>query len=208
MNVFLSTAYFPNIQYFSKIINSNEIFIEQYENFPKQTYRNRCKIIAANGILPLVVPVTNGRSGKVKTKDIKIAYVENWQHQHYQSIMSAYSSAPFYDYYMPELENIFKKKYKFLLDLNEDILLIINELLTINTKIKYTDDFLKDIDSNYKDFRFSITPKKQIIDKEFNPKSYIQVFSDRFDFQENMSILDLLFNLGPDSRKYLLDVIF
>ncbi|MBN2891468.1 MAG: WbqC family protein [Bacteroidales bacterium] len=198
----LSTAYFPNIQYFTEVLRASELIIEQYENFPKQTYRNRCHILAANGVLPLVVPVLNGRSGKIKTKDIKISFVENWQKQHYQSIKSAYSSAPFYDYIMPEFEFLFTKKFHFLIELNNSILKTIKKLLEIKTDFSLTEDFIEINEQNKSDFRFTISPKIKI---DLNSEKYIQVFSDRFEFQPNLSILDLLFNLGPESRIFLIN---
>lgn len=202
MKIF-STAYFPNIEYISNLIYEKKIQIEQYENFPKQTYRNRCHILAANGIIPLTVPVLKGRSGKIMTKDIKISYVEDWQKQHFQTIKSAYSASPFYEYYMPEIERFFQKKYEYLIDFNIDILKEICELLSIDLEIDLTTDFVPILQENEFDYRFLISPK---VESQFKPEKYIQVFSDRYEFQSNLSILDLLFNLGTDSRIYLIRV--
>jgi hypothetical protein len=204
MDLLVSTAYLPNINFFEEILRSEKIFIEKYENFPKQTYRNRTYILSANGVMPLVVPVNKGRSGKILTKDITLNYDENWQKQHFRSIMSAYKSAPFYDFFIDEFLIFFEKKYKFLIDFNFDILLKINKLLHIEKEIGFTDEFVKNVDINTKDLRFSLNFKnfdKQIITSQ---KPYIQVFADRFDFVPNMSIIDLIFNLGPEARTYLL----
>ncbi len=204
MDLLVSTAYLPNINFFEEILRSEKIFIEKYENFPKQTYRNRTYILSANGVMPLVVPVNKGRSGKILTKDITLNYDENWQKQHFRSIMSAYKSAPFYDFFIDEFLIFFEKKYKFLIDFNFDILLKINKLLHIEKEIGFTDEFVKNVDINTKDLRFSLNFKnfdKQIITSQ---KPYIQVFADRFDFVANLSIIDLIFNLGPEARTYLL----
>jgi hypothetical protein len=204
MDLLVSTAYLPNINFFEEILRSEKIFIEKYENFPKQTYRNRTYILSANGVMPLVVPVNKGRSGKILTKDITLNYDENWQKQHFRSIMSAYKSAPFYDFFIDEFLIFFEKKYKFLIDFNFDILLKINKLLHIEKEIGFTDEFVKNVDINTKDLRFSLNFKnfdKQIITSQ---KPYIQVFADRFDFVPNLSIIDLIFNLGPEARTYLL----
>jgi len=204
MDLLVSTAYLPNINFFEEILRSEKIFIEKYGNFPKQTYRNRTYILSANGVMPLVVPVNKGRSGKILTKDITLNYDENWQKQHFRSIMSAYKSAPFYDFFIDEFLIFFEKKYKFLIDFNFDILLKINKLLHIEKEIGFTDEFVKNVDINTKDLRFSLNFKnfdKQIITSQ---KPYIQVFADRFDFVPNMSIIDLIFNLGPEARTYLL----
>lgn len=207
MNALLSTSYFPNIQYFSKFLIFDNIFIEIYEHFPKQTYRNRCNILNSNGIIPLVVPVLNGRNGKIKTRDIKISYKDKWQHQHIQSIISAYRSAPFFDYYFDEINDFLNKKYEFLIDLNSEILSFFLNILNIKTQKQYTSDFIELNNQNFKDYRFSINPKNKISDNEFVAQNYIQVFSDRFDFISNLSILDLIFNNGPQSKTYLLKTL-
>jgi len=204
MQTLLASNYFPNIRYFSKLFIHENISIDLYENFPKQTYRNRCNILSANGLLPLVVPVLKGRSGKIITKDIKISYSEKWQHQHIKSIMSAYSSAPFYDFYIDEIKNLIEKKHIYLIDLNSEILKYFLNTLNIKCNIKHTNDFISLSVNNYNDFRFSISPKNKISDKNFYSNEYIQVFSDRFEFLNNLSILDLIFNLGPESRTYLI----
>jgi len=197
------TSYFPNIQYFKNLSNFDEFFIEIFEHFPKQTYRNRCEILGANGILTLIVPVEKGRTGKTFTRDIKITYSENWQRQHYQSIRSAYASAPFYDYYMPEFERVFSRKFQYLIELNQEILQITNKILSFDKKISYTIDFDKNTDNQTFDFRVNFKPAKNEL-KIFSESSYIQVFSDRFEFKPNLSILDLIFNLGPESRTFVL----
>ncbi len=200
----LPTSYFPNIKYFRLISEYNEIEIEIYEHFPKQTYRNRCEILGANGIMSLIVPVLRGRTGKIFTKDIKISYINNWQKQHFQSLKSAYASAPFYEHYIADIESLFIIKPKFLIELNQKILHIISKLLSFDKKIDFTDDFRNLNNADYIDFRFEFSPKL----KEDNSikNKYIQVFSDRFDFVPNLSILDLIFNLGPESRNYLTNV--
>ncbi len=207
ISTILPTAYFPNIQYFTKIINTNKTFIEIEENFPKQTFRNRCQILGANGILNLTVPVTNGRSGKIKTKDIKLNYAENWQHQHFQSIKSAYSSSPFYEFYIDEIKEIFDKKFDFLIDLNNEILSKFTTILSIDKKIKTTSKFIKNYDIDYNDFRFLLSPKVKYNDGKFAAKKYIQVFEDRCEFAPNLSILDLIFNVGNESLSYLITCI-
>lgn len=201
--IILSTAYFPNIQYFSKILYSEKVLIENDETFPKQTYRNRCVILGANGVQTLVVPVIKGRSGKIKTKDIQISYAENWQNQHLQTIKSAYASSPFFDFYIDEIEALIKKRHKYIIDLNLEILNELLSLISIKTKILLTNNFVAIDLNNKNDYRFSISPKSKHIDKNFTPSEYIQVFSDRNKFVSNLSILDLIFNLGQESKSYL-----
>lgn len=202
-HLLLSTAYFPNIQYFTKLLKYNSIIIDYNETFPKQTFRNRCVILGANGKLNLVVPVTKGRSGKIKTKDIKINYDENWQSQHLQSIKSAYASSPFYEYFIDDFYPLFTKKLTFLIDLNYSILETVTGLLSIKNTINISNKFINIDKNNPNDFRFSIIPKKAIEDNNFKSIRYLQVFADRYNFVPNLSILDLLFNLGTESKAYL-----
>ncbi len=199
MTKLLSTAYFPNIQYVSKFLSGDSVIIEKFETYPKQTYRNRCNILSANGILPLSVPVQ--KNFHTLAKDIKIDYSELWQRNHSTAIMSAYKNSPFYEYYFYKFESFFTKKETFLVDLNEKILRTIFSILKVDVNFSFTDDFISD-SSEYEDFRNSISPKlsKNLPDESFNPQPYIQVFADRFDFVPNLSILDLLFNAGPESR--------
>ncbi len=199
----ISTAFFPNIEYFSEIINEKLVEIEQYENFPKQTYRNRCYITTDKGKMPLIVMLEKSRGGKTHTKDIKISYAEDWQKKHFHTIKSAYSLSPFFDFFMPEIEHFFQKKYKYLLDLNTQVLENLCDLLGVDVKIKFTEDFVP-LENNYCDLRFYISPK---IKSKKTFEEYIQVFSDRTAFEPNLSILDLLFNLGSESLAYLKRII-
>jgi len=200
----LSTAYFPPIQYYSKLVQENPIYIECFENYAKQSYRNRCDILGANGRLTLSVPVLKGARKKILTKDIQIEYVENWQKIHFKGIESAYRKSPYYEYYIDDIEPIFNKDFKYLIDLNEHIMSILNEIIEINPQIERTTDYIKDT-SGYIDWREGIHPKKskRQEDENYAEVAYTQVFSDKFEYQENLSILDLIFNLGPESLIHL-----
>ncbi len=197
--ILLSTAYFPNIEYCSKLISNQTIFIEQHEHFIKQTYRNRAVILAANGPVPIIVPVVKGRGPKIKIKDLQISYDENWQRNHWRTIFSAYNSSPFFEFYADDFEPFFQKKHQFLLDLNMDILKTIFDLLEIDPELFLTGNFEK-VPENTLNFREKIHPKIRFSDKS-NCKSieYTQVFSDKLGFASNLSILDLLFNTGPQA---------
>lgn len=201
----LNTAYFPPIQYFSKIKNYPEVRIEQYEHYGKQSYRNRFEILSANGVLPLSVPVKKPFGDKTLVKDIEVDYAINWQKQHFKGIESAYKNSPFYDYYMDEFQSYFEKKEKFLLELNGKILHQLLEILDINRKIGYTTEFEKEI-HNACDMRDVIHPKasrRKEEDTGFQAIGYQQTFSEKFPFIPNLSILDLLFNTGPEATDFL-----
>lgn len=204
--ILLSTAYFAPVRYFSKLAAFPEIYIEQHENFIKQTYRNRTVILGANGPVSLIVPVEKGREQKIKIKDLRIAYDEEWQRNHWRTIFSAYNSSPFFEYYADDLEPFFRKKHIFLFDLNQQIAETILEILEIPTEFNLTEDFEK-IPENCLNFREQISPKthRTASDPHFSPRPYTQVFHEKFGFVPDLSILDLLFNEGPSAHSLLLD---
>lgn len=197
-SILLSTAYFGSIRYFSKLAGYHEIYIEQHEHFIKQTYRNRTIILGANGPISLIVPVVKGRGQKIKIKDLRISYDEDWQRNHWRTIFSAYNSSPFFEYYADELESFFRKKANFLLDQNQHITETILTILEMQTKLILTKAF-EQIPENCQNFRERINPKAQqnTEDQQFKAQPYTQVFSEKFGFVPDLSILDLLFNEGP-----------
>lgn len=200
----LNTAYFAPISYFSAIQQAEDIWIEQYENFGKQSYRNRCKIMTANGVLPLTVPVVKANS-KTLIKDLKIMYVTPWQKLHFRGVESAYKNSPYYDYYIDDLMPFFEKKELFLLDLNQKILHTLLDLLKLKRPIQLTHDYILENQSSFIDLRDTIHPKanRRKPGIEFPVHPYHQTFSDRFPFHPDLSILDLLFCCGPDAKSYL-----
>lgn len=201
--VLLSTAYLAPIQYYSKLLSYKEVIIEIHDNFIKQTYRNRCKIYSANGELSLSIPVKK-INPKTKLKDIIIDYDTNWQKLHWKSIESAYKSSPFFEYYADDLQPFYKKRYDLLVDFNSDIQKVILGLLEEKVNFIYTDNFLKEENCLCDDFRDKIHPKKIIHDNQFEIKEYNQVFNEKHGFITNLSIIDLIFNEGPNAINYLI----
>lgn len=190
----LTTAYLPPVSWIKAALKADNVIIEACETYPRQTYRNRCRIITANGILPLSIPVTKPGGGKTKTKDIEIFYDDPWQRVHWLSIDIAYSNSPFYLYYKDDLEKFYRKKFRFLLDYNMEILNTIFSLLGETTEISLTEDFIHSPEGIL-DLRESISPKKA--DPEGHYEPYHQVFEEKHGFVEDLSIIDLLFNEGP-----------
>ena len=199
-----STAYFPPISYVVAMLDKPVVLVEQYETFPKQTYRNRAVVATANGLLPLSVPVIRTNGNHTYTKDMDICYNENWAAKHWRAIESAYNSSPYFLYYKDDVEAILNKKHRTLLELNMDILAFVFKKLKVTKEIILSTDFVTaGAGADIEDYRNRFSPKnKEII--QLPP--YDQVFEDRYGFQQDLSILDLLFNMGPDSLGYLKEV--
>lgn len=199
--VYLSSAYLPPIHYFSKIFHAEQIVIEQHCNYIKQTYRTRCNIAAANGVLCLSIPIDRESGSKTQTKDILIAHDTDWQKQHWKSIESAYNTSAFFEYYKDDFMPFYEKKWKYLFDYNTELLQMIMQLIDIDTKITFTQNYESQLTTGT-DFRELIHPKKDssLLDSKYTCPEYYQVFNDKMPFQPNLSIIDLLFNMGNESR--------
>lgn len=203
--VLLSSLYLAPVQYYSKLFRAEKAIIEIHDNYQKQSYRNRCIIAAANGALPLSIPIDKPKGVKLMMKDIKIADHGNWQHFHWNAIVSAYNSSPFFEYYRDDFSIFYEKKTTYLFDLNEQLRTLICNLLEIETPIGYTKSFVEQVNNDTLDLRETIHPKRDWhkTDKQFVAKPYYQVFAEKRPFIENMSIIDLLFNMGNEARLYL-----
>ncbi|MBN1820552.1 MAG: WbqC family protein [Prolixibacteraceae bacterium] len=197
--VLLSTSYLPPIEYFSAINTSSEFYIEKHENFIKQSYRNRCMILGANEPIGIVIPVEKGRGGKKPIQDIKIYNHLPWQRNHWRTIFSAYNSSPFFEYYKDDFIPYFEKKWNFLFDLNNALLETILEILELPSEINFTESYEKN-PMGKKDLRNIISPK---IKPDTKFKTYTQVFSEKSGFVRNLSVIDLIFNMGPESETFL-----
>lgn len=198
--VLVSTAYLPPISFFASILEAKTITVEQQENYVKQTYRNRCHILSANGLLSLCIPVNKVNGNHTFTKDIRISNLSNWQINHWRAIESAYNNSPFFLYYRDELEKIFTQTYELLIDYNTDLLKFILKKLHISTEINFTDDFIP-VNNSENDLRYRFHAKLNQHQEKF--PHYYQVFEEKYGFISNLSIIDLLFNEGPESKYYL-----
>ncbi|WP_372776364.1 WbqC family protein [Mangrovibacterium sp.] len=203
--ILLSTAYLPPVQYFSKFLLHSEVWMESQEHFIKQTYRNRCLILAANGPESLIVPVEKGRSLKQNMAELRISYDTNWQHTHWQAIVSAYNSTPFFEILEADFRPFFEQKFEFLFDFNQQLIQTILDILEISPKLFLTKEF-ETVPEPFLNFREAIHPKRQkaLPDSDFEPVAYTQVFDDKFGFTSNLSMIDLLFNCGSASYEMLL----
>lgn len=192
--------YLPPIEFFSRLIQSrDQVLIEKFEHFPKQTYRNRAIIHSPNGKLDLIVPVIKGSNQHTEMKDVRISYEFNWQRQHIMSLQTSYRNSAYFEFYEDSFMPFYEKKWEFLFDYNEEILQLLLRLLKLDIPYSYSDEYYRSTEYAI-DFRESIHPKKNTGD---NLKPYFQVFEERNGFFPNLSIVDLLFNQGPQSTKYI-----
>ena len=207
----LQTTYFGPVQWYQKLKRYDHCVIEQYDSYQKQTYRNRCVIATANGLQALTVPVDHSplTIDHVQCKDLRISDHNQWRRVHWNALQSAYSESPFFEYYADDIRPFFEQKYEFLIDFNEAIRQKMCELLDIETSVSYSSGFrvqgsgFRVQGSGFMDFREVIHAKHPQDDPEFQPRSYWQVFQHRYGFQPNLSILDLLFCMGPEAVFYL-----
>jgi len=236
MNVLLSTTYFGPIQWYQKLCRADEAWIERYETFQKQTYRNRCIIATTQGVQALTVPVERATPSTFShlpftIKDLRISDHGNWRHLHWNALQSAYGDSPFFEYYQDDLRPFFEQRWDYLLDFNEAIREKMCELLDIQPCVRYSEmkirrqgvqevqgvhdnssavsgNVLNSLNSlspclPFLDFRDAINPKHPAPDPEFEPRRYYQVYEAKHGFLPNLSIIDLLFNMGPEAILYL-----
>lgn len=200
MKVLLPLFYLPPISWFSVFLQQDsEVTLEQFENFPKQTYRNRTVIYGANGTLALIIPVLH--NGKITINEIEVSQRENWQKLHWKSIKNAYQSSPYFEFYEDQLAQIFTFETQSLFQFNLNALQIIQKILKTEKAYSLNEEFTKtpaDVD-----FRNKFSAKKE---SEFEMEEYYQTFSDKLGFEKDISILDLICNKGPESLTYLRNV--
>lgn len=200
--ILLSTAYLGNIYYYKQLASENEVIIEQHEHYIKQSYRNRCTILGTNGVLDLTIPTIKQSGTKTVITDIEISYDTNWNKIHWQSIVSAYNSSPFFEYYRDEFEKLILSKESNLFTFNTNLQNLCITLLQITPLIMHNSEFVPiSSESLFYDLRYSLSPKNNVDAQEFKP--YHQVFDNKFGFSPNLSILDLLFNEGTNAISFL-----
>lgn len=193
--VLLDIQYLPSIAYFTAIKQADEVWIEAHQNFVKQSYQNRCRILGANGIQDLSVPV-NHRSRKIPIQELTIDYKQKWMNTHSRALQSAYGKSPFFEYYADEIREIIQNKCVTLFEIDRKLMTLCLKYLQIDTPVHFTEAFEKETKSNVSDLRSVIHPKKGFSElRWFKPEPYHQIFGNNF--APNLSILDLLFCEGP-----------
>ena len=200
MKILLPIFYLPPVSWFAVFLKEeNEIVLEQYENFPKQTYRNRTNIYGANGRLSLIIPINH--SGERVMKEIKVSHRENWQKLHWKSIKSAYQSSPYFEFYEDKLQKIFEFESDSLIQFNLNALKIVLDILKTEKAYSLNIEYVKiPLEENYRE-KFSA--KKE---SEIEMEEYYQTFTDKMGFMKDLSILDLICNKGPETLTYLKNI--
>lgn len=196
----LPIFYLPPISWFSEFLKGDQVLLEQYENFPKQTYRNRANIYGANGKLSLIIPIAH--SGVRVMKDIKISYAENWQNLHWKSLKTAYQTSPYFEYYEDKIAQFYQCKEPFLVDYNLYLLEILKSILKTNQSFVLSQVYQKEYDVC--DFRNSFSAKEKT---EYLCDEYYQTFSDKLGFIDDLSIIDLICHKGPESLNYIKQIL-
>lgn len=196
----LSSLYLAPVEYYNRLHRAGDAVIETHDNYLKQSYRNRCTIAGAAGPLSLSVPVEKPVRAKCRMKDIRIADHGNWRHLHWNAIVSAYNSTPFFPYYEDDFRPFYEQKVDFLLDWNEMLRQLVCRLIGIETAVTLTTEYRENVPAHWVDLREAIHPKKR---SAYEAAPYYQVFAGKHGFLPNLSIIDLLFNMGNESRLYL-----
>ena len=198
MNLLIHPNYLPAISQLKLIIDSKKLIFEINDNFQKQTYRNRTYIYGANGLLLLSIPVIHSQKNRKKFKDVKIAYDYDWLTQHLKSFQISYRSSPFFEYYEDKLVDLYVRREKYLYDFNLRSIDVLFDMLQIN--IEY--DFTKGYSEQYSDILDYRNNYKKL-NSSFKIKEYTQVFESKHGYIENLSVLDLIFNEGPNAINFL-----
>jgi len=198
MDGLIHATYFPNIAHFVAMANTHSVYFEVCDNYQKQSYRNRTEIYGSNGKIALTVPVSYTQKNRQLYKDVKIANEDKWQLQHLKSLQSAYSMSPFFEYYIDDLIPLFEKQFTYILDLNLKCFEILLDSLQMDINTSKTQGFEK-TPHHKTDYRSLVNRNIKVTSLE----PYTQVFTEKHGFIPNLSILDLLFNEGPNTELYL-----
>ncbi|MCO5230122.1 MAG: WbqC family protein [Chitinophagales bacterium] len=202
-SILIEPHYWGSITYFQQLFSAESIVFDIHSHFKKGTYRNRCQIMGPNGKLSLSVPLIKGKDQHSVFKDVSISYAENWKKDHWQSLLSSYRRSSYFEYYEDEIAPLYQENFDKLSQLNMASIHLVMRLLKKDLKISFTENYITPGDFEGLDLRNTIHPNINKMSVTPMTKPYVQVFMDRMDFLSDLSILDLLFNLGPRALEYL-----
>jgi hypothetical protein len=194
----LSLAYLPSVSWCAAVWNIEDVYIEACENYQKGSLRNRCHIAGPHGIQRLSIPLIKGKHQQTPICEVRIAYDEPWQRQHWRTIKTAYGNAPFFEHYADGLAPFYERRYEFLFDYNLDLLMFIfQKKLGWNGSFILTHEWLPTEKwTPADDLREAFSGEADEWPEWFYPARYPQVFEERNGFLPNLSVLDLLFCCG------------
>lgn len=197
-----STAYLPTIAFFLEYYKNDQCIIDCFENYQRKKYYNRTYILSPQGKTQLTVPVVKNKNQKTELNNVLISYDTNWQVQHWKSIQSAYQNSPYFTFYKDKLKEILFFKHEYLKDLNDNLLTFFIETCQLQNKVSYSKNYIPHQEDINIDTRLFLLPNKEY--KNYPIKEFQQVFKEDNGFIPNLSILDLVFNEGPNTELYLL----
>lgn len=201
--ILIESQYIGSCSYWHLLLNATSIVIDQHEHYVRRSYRNRAHILGANGLLRLSIPLEHGKSQHSAMKDVRISTGAQWQNLHWHSFTSCYRRSPFFEFYEDNFKQFYEDKPERLVDFNLEFLKTISRILKTDLSISLSEKYYTKEEFSGTDYRSFLMPTTE---KLVDMKSYPQVFSDRFPFEKDLSVLDLLFNVGPRSKEYILEM--
>ena len=201
MKLIIENQYLSPVYFYSILNKVSHVIFEQYDNYQKMSFRNRCVVAGPSGAISLSIPLQGGRDQKIISRDVKIANRYNWQDQHWRTILSCYSRAPWFEYFAPRLEKYYRTQYESLTEWNLDLFKLMLSMLELHVEIGTTENWEDGYDQyEYIDLRNQILPRNY---KNFLCQEYQQFFTEKTGFMSNLSILDILFCKGKNAIKSL-----
>ncbi|MEI6173903.1 MAG: WbqC family protein [Bacteroidota bacterium] len=204
MSILIETAYLPPVAYMKEVLLADVIVIEAYETYTKQTCRNHCTIYGPNGSQTLSIPVIKVNGNHTITGDIRISEHQPWQRIHWRSIETAYNNSPFFLFYQDLFAPFYEKKYRFLVDWNLEMMIVLLRILKLNRTVSLSEYYEKN-PMGITDLRGTLIRKNTV--KITDAPHYTQVFEPRCGFIPGLSVMDVIFNLGPESKEYISDYL-
>ncbi len=201
--ILIEPHYWGSIAFFQALVKADSTILDVHANFKKGTYRNRCQIMGPNGMLSLSVPLVKGKDQHTIMDKVRISYTENWKKDHWQSLVSSYRRSAYFEYYEDTIAPVYEEKFEYLKDLNLATIEVVQKLLKQKIDISFSEKYIAGNEFSGTDLREAIHPNVTKTTYSVPSEPYQQVFMDRMDFLPNLSILDLLFNLGPRALDYI-----